>query len=82
MNQHDIDIDWQITVTICNRNLFKEQLEKLNVKMGHHKEKLMGSHETLAQLKIRRTEISVSISFSTISMLRLRKLTSQAPRGV
>ena len=39
----------------------------------------MGSHETLAQLKIRRTEISVSISFSTISMLRLRKLTSQAP---
>ena len=63
MNQHDIDIDWQITVTICNRNLFKEQLEKLNVKMGHHKEKLMGSHETLAQLKIRRTEISVSISF-------------------
>ena len=37
----------------------------------------MGSHETLAQLKIRRTEISVS--FSTISMLRLRKLTSQAP---
>ena len=34
---------------------------KLNDKMEHHKEKLMSSHEVLAEMKLRKTEMSVSI---------------------
>jgi len=58
----------------------QENMGKLNDKMEHHKEKLMSSHEVLAEMKLRKTEMSVSLEdestkFSTQEqdLLRLKE---------